>query len=110
MHNGIGSHMPRLEKALDYVPYILIGAVILWGYTQCQATMEAQKDRVWRLDQCFVGQYTGEKRCIKGSRLNFKGECEEMRAGLPSLPGFVSADCIFDQGDPRYPWKPASSN
>lgn len=101
------AQISRWEKALKYVPHVLIGAVILWGYTQCEATKGAQKSRVWRLDQCFVGQHTGEKLCMKGTRLHSSEECEEMRVGLRTLVGFVSADCIRDQGDPNHPWKPA---
>jgi hypothetical protein len=99
--------LSRWEKALDYIPHVLVGAVILWGYTQCEATKEAQKNRVWRLDQCFIGQHTGEKLCIRGTRLYSSEECQEMKAGLPSLAGFISAACEHDQGDPRQPWKPA---
>lgn len=99
--------LPRWRKAIDYVPHALSALVVVWLVSQCQATTERQKTKVWRLDQCFVGQHTGESRCIKGTQLWTREDCAEASAGLRSLPGFISSECVYDEGDPKNRWKPS---
>lgn len=99
--------LPPWAKALQYIPHVAVGLIILWGYNQCEASRERQKYKNWRLDQCFIGTGAGEKRCLRGSRLYTREDCEEGAAGLRSMPNSVSAECFHDPGDPKYPWKAA---
>jgi len=99
--------LPSWAKVLQYVPHVVLGGIILWGYTQCEASRERQKYKNWRLDQCFIGAGTGERRCLRGIHLYTREECEEGAAGLRSMANSVSAECFYDSGDPQYPWKAA---
>ena len=48
------------------------------------------------------------RRCVFGGRvLVTKTDCDEMAAGLRSMPNSVSAGCFHDPVDPQYPWKSA---
>jgi hypothetical protein len=92
-------------NAVHVLSALTLGGIILWGFAQCEDSKEGQKSKTWRLDQCFTGTSTGEKRCFQGTNLYTREDCEEGAAGLRSMPNFISAQCSPDSRERRPPWK-----